>query len=176
MNKTLKTLKIVDKITKWELLLLGAVFLVLALIVFVQIILRTTKTGNFVWLNELACVVMVDTTFVGACVALTRGELTALTLVTDLLPEKGRNLLAFIGNIIGGAFSLWLATRGWAAMVGMISQNVRTVSLGIPYWVTYLPIAIALFGMGIRFFLLAYLSALRVFRPGSEALLERGQE
>ncbi|WP_298029581.1 TRAP transporter small permease [uncultured Dysosmobacter sp.] len=165
-----KILRIIDKITKWESMLLGAVFLALTLIVFTQIVLRTTKTGNLVWLDELCRVIMVDTTFVGACVALTRGELTSLNLVTDLLSEKKRNMLAVVTNIIGGIFSIWLGTRGWTAMVGMIEQNVRTVSLGVPYWVTYLPIAIALFGMGGRFFLLTYVSFLRAFRPDNDLL------
>ena len=165
-----KILKIVDKITNFELLLLGAIFLVLTFIVFAQIVLRTTQTGNLVWLDELCRVVMVDTAFVGACVALTRGELTALNLVTDLLKDKPRNILAIFTNLIGGVFSIWLASRSWVAMVGMIAQNVRTVSLGIPYWLTYLPIALALFGMGLRFFLLAYVSYVRVFHPDSDLL------
>lgn len=165
-----KILKIVDKITNFELLLLGAIFLVLTFIVFAQIVLRTTQTGNLVWLDELCRVVMVDTAFVGACVALTRGELTALNLVTDLLKDKPRNILAIFTNLIGGVFSIWLASRSWVAMMGMIAQNVRTVSLGIPYWLTYLPIALALFGMGLRFFLLAYVSYVRAFHPDSDLL------
>ena len=168
-----KILKIVDIITNFELLLLGSVFLILTIIVFAQIVLRTTQLGNLSWLDELCRVIMVDTSFIGACVALTRGELTSLNLVTDLLGAKPRNVLAIFVNIIGGIFSLWLGTRGWLAMLGMISQNVRTVSLGIPYWVTYLPIALALFGLGVRFLLLAYISYLRAFHPDSDILKGR---
>lgn len=160
-----KILKLVDRITSLELLLLGAVFLALTGIVFAQIVLRATRTGNLVWLDELCRVVMVDTSFVGACVALTRGELTSLNLVVDLLSDKARSVLAIATNMTGGVFSIWLGIRSWAAMTGMVAQNVRTVSLGIPYWVTYLPIALALFGMAVRFFLLSFTSCLRAFRP-----------
>ena len=84
------------------------------------------------------------------------------TLLTDKLGRKPKNVLGFITNVIGAVFCVWLGIRGWTTMIGMVAVNVRTVSLGIPYWLTYLPIALSLFGMGIRFALLAYCNVMRL--------------
>ena len=150
------------KFTHAEKILLGAIFLVLTFIVFAQIVVRTFKIGNLTWLDELCRVIMVDTSFVGACVALWSDHLISLTLLTDKLGRKPKNVLGLITNVIGAVFCVWLGIRGWTTMIGMVAVNVRTVSLGIPYWLTYLPIALSLFGMGIRFALLAYCNVMRL--------------
>ena len=165
----MKTLfKGIKKFTRFEELVLGGIFLILTFIVFAQIVLRTFKLGNLTWLDELCRVIMVDTSFVGACVALWGDHLISLTLLTDKLGRVPKNILGIITNVIGGVFCIWLGVRGWTTMTGMIATNVRTVSLGIPYWLTYLPIALSLFGMFVRFFLLAYGNLMKVIKPDWE--------
>lgn len=158
-------LKAVKKFTNAESVFLGVIFLILALLVFAQILLRTFKIGNLTWLDELCRVVMVDTSFIGACVALSQDHLICLTLITDKLGNAAKNILGIITNLIGAAFACWLATCGWRSMMDMIATDVRTVSLGIPYWLTYLPIAVSLFGMAVRFVLLAFCNLKRIQAP-----------
>lgn len=166
-----KVLKAVNKITKFEAMVLGAIFLVLTFLVFAQIVVRTFHWGNIVWLDELCRVVLIDTAFIAACVALTQDHLISLTLITDMLSCRVKNAIAVVTNLIGAVFCVWVGIHGWSQMLSMVITDVRTVTLGIPYWLTYLPISVAFFGMAIRFLLLTYCNVMWVIRPEQAAEL-----
>ena len=89
-------------------LLVAAIFVILA----ANVILRSIGQP-LLWADELAVLLMVCAAFLGAAVALARGQHMAVTLLLDNLPQRLRNWVLIGVDLIALGFFVILAFLCW---------------------------------------------------------------
>jgi TRAP-type C4-dicarboxylate transport system permease small subunit len=105
--------KVLDNGVEWLCLIL---MVVLAFDLMLGVFSRYALFRTFTWYDEIARACFVWVVFLGAAVAVKRGSHFGLHLLTDMLPERGRRLAAFVTPAVIIAFSSVLVVQGWAFM------------------------------------------------------------
>jgi TRAP-type C4-dicarboxylate transport system permease small subunit len=97
--------------------------------------------GSLHWADEAVRFVMIWLAMLGSVVALDRGAHLAVTMLPDSLGPRGRRAVTIAANLLGAAFTLVLAWKGWE----LSQRTMRQVSpsLGLPMGYVYLAIPIA---------------------------------
>ncbi|MBW8285733.1 MAG: TRAP transporter small permease [Rhizobium sp.] len=89
-------------------LLIAAIFIILA----VNVVLRSLGMP-LIWADEAAILLMACAAFLGAAVALARGQHMAVTLLLDSLPQRLRFPVIFTVDVITIGFFLILSALCW---------------------------------------------------------------
>lgn len=128
-------------------LLITAIFLILT----ANVVLRAMGRP-LLWADEAAILLMACAAFVGASLALARGQHMAVTLLADNVPPRLRTALALVVNAIVLAFFLvltWLCWRWFDPLRALGAESLqayaaetynfiyqdRTLTLGVPkFW------------------------------------------
>ncbi len=155
--------KIIKVLNRLEEYLLGGIILGLAGIVTVQVFTRRVGIGFF-WLNETGRHLLIFITFLGASLGVKYGVHFAMTALQERGPLPVRHVLKAITNLACSLFFLLIIYYGFSYVVHLQRIGVTTATLGIPRFITYLPIPVFSIGISIRFFL--------VFLKEIRALLE----
>ena len=99
-------MKIADKILKKiEYWLLGGSLLLMALILFTNVVLRKVFNSSFSWAEEAARYLTVWITFLGASVCVYKGGNISIDSILSYLSERGRKKLMIITVVISIIFS-----------------------------------------------------------------------
>lgn len=153
MYKTVKNVyKIIENIEK---IIIGALFLILCATIFYVIINRNLGGQGLTWLEEFSRSTLIVTTYICGCVAVGEGRLTRLSLVPDALSKRWALLLDSCTNLISAAFMLWLGSVCARNILHLKMLGMMTTTLGIKTYVLYIPMAVGMFGMGLRMLLAA---------------------
>jgi TRAP-type C4-dicarboxylate transport system permease small subunit len=114
--------------------LVGLLMAVMILDIFVQVICRYVLESSLSWSEELARYLFVWVIFIGASVAVRRGQHIALTAITAALPETAR-FFATILTLV--AFIAFLLLLSWACVPLIVNARFTVSSeLEIPIaWV-----------------------------------------
>lgn len=148
-----KVYKVIESIEK---ILIGALFLILCGTIFYVIVNRNLGGQGLTWMEEFSRSTLIVTTYICGCVLIGEERLTRLSLVPDALPKRAALLLDAFTNVLSGVFMLWL---GWVCTrnaINLQKLGMMTTTLGIKTFVLYVPMAVGMFGMGLRFFLATY--------------------
>lgn len=159
-NKIKKLYKIIENIEK---MIVGALFIFLCIVTFYTIVNRAIGGTGLPWLTEVSKSVVIITTYFCGCVAIGEDRLTKLSLVTDAIPKKYSYLLKAITSLISGIFMVWL---GYVCVKNIATLKVvgmMQVTLNIPSYLLYIPLAVGMFGMALRFLLMCY-ECLKMFK------------
>jgi TRAP-type C4-dicarboxylate transport system permease small subunit len=131
----------------------------LSILVFVGVVYRYVLLSPLAWVEEVVRFCLVWVTFVGAYLAMRRGQHIAMELVHDHLGPAGRRAADAASATLLAAFCLvlaWFGTRYALAFMG-----ARSPYLGFPQGLTYLALPV-----GAGLLLLAIGPAcVRAFRP-----------
>ena len=95
-----------------------------------QVASRYLMESPLAWTEELATMLFAWLVFIGAALALKRGEHFALDLFVDLLPALPRRLARLAGIVAVGAFCLLIT--GYGFVLARDSWTVDTAVLEIP--------------------------------------------
>jgi TRAP-type C4-dicarboxylate transport system permease small subunit len=104
--------------------LVGALMAVMILDIFVQVVFRYGLESSLSWSEELARYLFVWVIFIGASVAVRRGQHIALTAITGALPEPLRSFATALTLV---AFIVFLLVLVWTS-IPLIANARFTVS------------------------------------------------
>jgi TRAP-type C4-dicarboxylate transport system permease small subunit len=117
--------------------LVGVLMAVMILDIFVQVVFRYALESSLSWSEELARYLFVWVIFVGASVAVRRGQHIALTAITGSLPEPFRSFATVLTLIAFIAFIAFLLLLTWACIPLIVNARFTVSSeLEVPIaWV-----------------------------------------
>jgi C4-dicarboxylate transporter DctQ subunit len=123
-----------------------------ALIVF-DSLLRKFGIFSIHWIEELSRFVLILIAFLGASKAVKDGRHVSMETVVGMLPTQIIHVINAIKNLLCFGFFLFLDYYAWLHIVHLHRIGFRTSTLGIPFFVPYLPIPIFCMGIFVRYFL-----------------------
>lgn len=125
-----------------------------------QLASRYFLAAQFPWTEELARLTFTWIVFFGAAYAMRKGGLIAVTMLTDMLPDRPRNAIAIVMHLAGAVFFALVAWTG--TMVAIKVMGLPTIAMGISSTVEYaaVPAASALM------FCRSLATAWRIWRQG----------
>lgn len=139
---TKKISAVFDGFEKFMCVLLGTLMILLVCDILLQVIARYCLFSPPSWTEELARRLMQLIVFCGAGIAYRKGEMTGITLVTDLLPGNVQRICKLFINVVIVGFGLFLTYTGYKMCVQI--GNQLSPALRMPKWPFYA--AIPFFG------------------------------
>jgi C4-dicarboxylate transporter, DctQ subunit len=171
VNKVIKVLHHAEEIA------LAYVSLGLGILIVLEILLRSTGVTAFYWLEELGRYVLIFMTLCGASIAVRSDSHPKMTAIFSFVPEKGAHIIKAIVNIFLALFFAYIDYIAWAHILHVKMIGMQTSTLGIPFYVPYVPIGVFLFIICVRYLIdfVKEIQAFRDFVPTDANSIEGGE-
>jgi len=144
------------RLFKWaehlEEWVLAYTLLMIALLSFVQVVLRYGFHYNFSWFQEFARYICIFMTFLGASIAVKTGAHFSMDAIVQAVPSRIAHLMKAIVNLGCGLFFAVVVYYAVLHCMKLNHYGVKTAAMRIPMFVPYLSIPVFSFTMGLRFF------------------------
>lgn len=136
--------------------LLALTFLSLAILTFLETLLRYTVSLTFFWFMEAANYTLIFATFLGASLGVKYGTHFSMEALTQATPYRISQLLKMIGYFVSGLICVFFVYFGIKHVLFLKSSGVRSSAMQLPMFIPYIPIPLFSATMGVRFFLLSF--------------------
>lgn len=147
--------KLVKAINYAEEILLAYVSLGLAALIVVGVISRKLGLPGLFWLEELGRYILIFATFLGASIAVKYASHPAMVALVTSVPARAAHVIKSLTSFVCFAFFAWLDYYAWLHIIHMADIGVKTSTLGVPFYVPYLPVAIFCAGIFVRYLLIS---------------------
>ncbi|WHY71469.1 TRAP transporter small permease [Fictibacillus enclensis] len=151
------------KLFKWldivEEGLTGVLFIGGVLVSLYGVFTRYVLNAPTAWVTEIFEFLMVWAIFIGFGRALKDNRHIMVELLFDRLPFQWKKIFAALSNLIGAVYSFYLAYSSLELITLSKMQNIKTIDVGLPIWITYLVLPIGMGLLGIYFLVKAIKSA-----------------
>lgn len=118
--------------------------LLMAGILFAEVIARRVIGRSIYWSNDAAIYLMVANTFFAACVGVSGRNLTRIDFFIGKLSPKGRRIMEVVDNLLCGICCLLLAKASFPLIQSGAGVEMATLpfSASMPYWLIMISSAI----------------------------------
>ena len=123
----------------------------LIILVFIQIVLRSSSIVGFPWLEEFSRYVFIFCTFLGASIAIDAGAHPKMTALLVAVPKPVKTALLITGDAVCCVLCFIVVYYGYIQITKQIATGIYSTALPIPLFVPYLIIPIGLFTSGVRY-------------------------
>ena len=158
---------------RWEGLFLGWLLLAMALLAFIQVVMRYLFHSGFSWGEELGRYLCLLLTFLGAALGVERGSHFSMDALNRILPEGAQVWQERLINLLAAAIYAVVAYFGIDQIIRLHRFASHSPAMQLPMTIPYLVIPL---GCG----LMAWRSLRRVWRPaggsGEKAAAARATE
>ncbi|MBN8291929.1 TRAP transporter small permease [Rhodobacter sp. NTK016B] len=175
LERTGRQVERVNRALAWiELLVCQFLVAGFALLLLVNVTLRYAFSAPLYYAEETAVYMLIWMTYLAAAAAIARGDMVALTILTDKLPLRLQQVLKIVVNLLIAAMCVVLldATINWLNAPGTAFDLALT--LGLPKRPFYAIMAIFFALVSLHALAHAFLGALRLLRgepePGASNL------
>ncbi|WP_282939137.1 TRAP transporter small permease [Paenibacillus sp. RC67] len=135
-----------DKFLIWVSIAVGAV---LAINMIVAVFYRYVLSSPIFWADELSLYLFCWATFLGACLAVKRSDMAAVTFLLNRLPERGR---IFGSMLIQLSILFFAVVMGYYSMIWIMSPSVMNLlspALSMKMWKLYVIVPISMLCMAV---------------------------
>lgn len=132
---------------------LGWTLLGLALLAFLQVVLRYAFDTGLDWAEELGRYVSVLLTFLGASVGVKHGTHFSVEAVVKALPYRASHGVRALASLLTAALFAAVVWYGYVHAARLHGFGVTSASLRIPMWIPYAPIPLFSATLAARFLL-----------------------
>lgn len=157
LKKVIKILNHVEEIA------LAYVSLGLAILIVLEILLRSTGITAFYWLEELGRYVLVFMTLCGASLAVRYERHPSMTALFTVVPTHVSHVIKAIVWLFLSGFFAFVDYYAWSHIGHIYKLGLQTSTLGVSFVIPYLPICFFFFVMCVRYFL-AFVKEIQAFR------------
>ncbi len=127
-----------DRCTCWICVaLLAAIFVIMIL----QVTCRYVLGSPLVWSEEASRYLYIWVCYLGAPIALRRGNHIAITLLADQLPARLARMIAVTWQIVAFLFLIELGIQG--AILAVRSHSLIAITIPIPWSLIYMAVPIS---------------------------------
>lgn len=152
-----------------EEIALAYISLGLAVLIVLEIFMRSTGITAFFWLEELGRYVLIFMTLCGANLATRYERHPSMTALFSVLPTHVSHLVkAIVWALLSGFFA-YIDYYAWVHIKNIYKLGFQTSTLGVSFVVPYLPIGIFFFFICIRYFL-AFLREIKAIRNDKDLI------
>ncbi len=123
----------------------------LALIGFVQVILRYVFNYSFTWFEELGRYLGVFIAFLGASIGVKTGSHFTMDLIVTKMGQPLQGIVKIFTHTLSALFFFTVAFYSWKIVARMYGYETTSPTMEIPMYIAYLPIPIFSIFIGIRF-------------------------
>lgn len=110
----------------------------MSLLIGVQIFMRYVMGASLSWSEELARYFFIWTTYLGIAYAVRKDAHIRVSMLSDMLPPRGRIGIRILTHLIFGAFAVYVMYQGWFMVERTFRFGQKSASLGIPMGLVYL--------------------------------------
>lgn len=135
--------------------LLKALFIILPLLCFLQVMSRFVLYFPVPWSEEAMRVLFMWATFIGASLAVRRGAHLSVTALVNALPAVPREVVALVIGLACCALCLYFSYNGLAVSIMEADSGETLPVTGLPTYVSSIAIPVGFLLMSIRFALTA---------------------
>ncbi len=138
----------------------GLLFVSGILVSLYAVIMRYIFNMPPAWALEIFEFLMVWAIFIGFGIALKENHHIVVDLLYDRFPFAVKRAVSVIANLIGAGYSIFMTVTGIQMTALAREQQIVTIDVGIPIWITYIVMPI---GMGLMafYFLLKTIRAIK---------------
>lgn len=171
IKKTIKVLQHAEEIA------LAYVSLGLGILIVLEILLRSSGVTAFYWLEELGRYILIFMTLCGASIAVRSDRHPKMTAIFSIVPERGSHIIKAIVNLFLAVFFAFIDYIAWAHIVHIKKIGMQTSTLGVPFYIPYVPIGVFLFVIFVRYLIevVKEIQAYRGFTPIDANRIEGGK-
>jgi len=126
---------------RWTCWVCIALFAVIFVVMVLQVTCRYVLGSPLVWSEELARYLYIWVCYLGAPVALRRGNHIAITLLVDQLPASLARVVAVFWHLGAFLFLIELAIQG--AILAARSHTLLAITIPIPWSLIYLAVPVS---------------------------------
>lgn len=119
----------------FEEALASALLVVMAVLAFLNIIVRYFTRYSFAFTEELEVAALVWISMLGAAVGFRESVHLGFTILRDRFPRPVRQALAASSSLIAVATMLALIWAGWWQIQSQIALSTTSEALGLPEWI-----------------------------------------
>lgn len=123
----------------------------LALMSFVEVVLRYAFNHSFTWFEELSRYVSVFITFLGASLGVKYGLHFSMDYCVEKAGLRIGNLMRVLANLLSATLFIVIAWLSWKHANKLLMREVTSGAMQIPMFWPYLPIPVFSLIMAVRF-------------------------
>ncbi len=146
-------MKLVTYWNRLEEIVLGWGLLSLALLAFVQVVLRYAFATGLDWAEELSRYASVLLTFLGASLGVKHGTHFSVEALVKALPPRPSHGVRAVASALSAVLFAVVLWYGTVHAAKLLRFGVTSASLRMPMWVAYAPIALLSGAIAVRFVL-----------------------
>jgi len=128
----------------------------IALLTFLETVLRYTLNYTFSWFGEAANYTMIFCTYLAASIGIRYGTHFSMEAVTEYAPDRVSHLLKTVAYFISGIVTIIFIYYGAKHLITLKTYGVKSSAMQIPMYIPYIPIPLFALTMTVRFFALSY--------------------
>lgn len=147
---------LIKNLNKAEEGLVGLALLGLAVLTFVETVLRYTISYTFTWFGEFANYMMIFCTYLGAAIGVKYGTHFSMEALTEYAPDKVSHLLKTVAYFLSGVICIIFIYYGIVHILKLQSFGVRSPAMQLRMFIPYIPIPLFSIAMAFRFFVLSF--------------------
>ena len=143
--------KFLNLLDNFEESLAGFALLLMALLYFLEVVLRYLFSHSIAWIEEFLRYLMVFITFFGASVAIKYGSHMSVNVI-EFIPSKSlKRAVELLIPLLGILFSVWLVYLSWLLMLRVKGFGQQTPAMQIPMYIPYSILPLGFVSMCVRF-------------------------
>jgi TRAP-type C4-dicarboxylate transport system permease small subunit len=128
---------LINTLLNLDYLIAAISLLILVVVTFMGVIMRYFANNPIIWQEEVQLWCMVWIVFIGASAAVRTGGHIAIDFIVDLMPEKIKTIVEYLGYIIFIAVLIYLFIQGNVLVKQLSETGRRTNILRVPYSLIY---------------------------------------
>lgn len=145
----------IDKLNRIEEWSVGIILLGLAVLTFIETLLRYTISYTFPWFQEFANYFLIFGTYLGASIGVKYGTHFSMEALTECVPDRISHILKTIAYFISGLAVMLFIFYGIKHIKAVIGFGVKSPAMQVPMYIPYIAIPVFSVTMSFRFFVLS---------------------
>ena len=155
-----------DRFIKWfnriEEAVVASCLLGLAILTFLETVLRYTVSYTFPWFGEFANYSLIFSTYLGASIGVKYGTHFSMEALTEYMPDNVSHLLKMVAYLLSAIVAIVIVYYGTIHLFKLKGFGVKSSAMQIPMYIPYIPIPLFPISMTSRFLALS-MKHLRAF-------------
>ncbi|PID56129.1 C4-dicarboxylate ABC transporter substrate-binding protein [candidate division KSB3 bacterium] len=143
-----KVLNVLDNVEEY---LTGAMLLLMAIMYFLEVVLRYVFSSSNAWVEELLRYMMVFITFFGASVAVKYGSHMSVNVVEYIPSSAVKRLIEIFVALMGIVFSVLILYFSCLLVLRVKGFGQRSPALQVPMYIPYAILPLGFASMLVRF-------------------------
>jgi len=135
---------------RFEEIFLVILLLIMVVVIFLQVVMRYAFNNSLSWSEELARILFIWVSWVGISFGQKRAEHIKITLVTDAVKGKAKEIVLLVADLCTLGILVVLLVKGIQITDKIYTMASITPALSVPKWLVYASVPVSCLLMAVR--------------------------